>query len=91
MEHEGRQTDGCSGEISPLSSGGTLIRKPCISGTAIGTFQSAARPSATDWNERRTGDDSFPGSDRERLGVEAPASRVHKLRMDFGEADPLLH
>ena len=43
--------------------------------------------SATDWNEHRTGDYSFPGSAWERIGVEAPASRVHKLRMHFGEAE----
>ena len=47
--------------------------------------------SSTDWNERRTGDDSFPGSAWERLGVEAPASRVHKLRIHFGEAEPRSH
>jgi len=37
---------------------------------------------------------SFPGSAGsawERIGVEAPASRVHKLRMHFGEAEPRLH
>ena len=48
-------------------------------------------PSGTGWNERRTGEYSFPGSAWERLGVEAPASRVHKLRMHFGEAEPRLH
>ena len=37
------------------------------------------------------GDDSFPGSALERIDVEAPASRVHKLRMHFGEAEPRLH
>ena len=47
--------------------------------------------SATDWNERRTGNYSFPGSAWERIGVEARASRVHKLRMHFGEAEPRLH
>jgi hypothetical protein len=62
MEHEGRQTDGYSGEISPLSRGDTLSREPYLSGIAIGTLQSVARPSATDWNERRAGDYSFPGS-----------------------------
>ncbi|MCY2978720.1 MAG: hypothetical protein NTU79_08670 [Planctomycetota bacterium] len=45
MEHEGKQTEGCSSEISPLGSGGTLSRKPYLSGIAIGTLQSAARPS----------------------------------------------
>ena len=34
---------------------------------------------------------SFPGSAWERIGVEAPASRVYKLRMHFGEAEPRLH
>ncbi|MEI7462513.1 MAG: hypothetical protein WCK15_24200, partial [Pirellula sp.] len=33
---------------------------------------------------------SFPGSAWERIGVEAPASRVHKLWMHFGEAEPRL-
>ena len=37
------------------------------------------------------GDYSFPGSAWERIGVEAPASRVHKLRLYFGEAEPRLH
>jgi len=34
---------------------------------------------------------SFPGSAWERIAVEAPASRVHKLRMHFGEAEPRLY
>jgi hypothetical protein len=51
-------------------------------------LSSKPKPSATDWNYRRTGDYSFPGSAWERIGVEAPASRVHKLRMHFGEAEP---
>jgi len=46
--------------------------------------------SATDWNERRTGDYSFLGSAWDRIGVEAPASRVHKQWMNFGEAEPRL-
>ena len=46
---------------------------------------------ATDWNKLRTGDYSFPGSAWERIGVEAPASRAHKLTMHFGEAEPRLH
>ena len=54
---------------------------------------------ATDWNERRTRYDSFPGSTLysfpgsawERIGVEASASRVHELRMHFGKAEPCLH
>ncbi|MEI7459151.1 MAG: hypothetical protein WCK15_07070, partial [Pirellula sp.] len=33
----------------------------------------------------------FPGSAWERIAVEAPASRVHKLTMHFGEAEPRLH
>ena len=55
------------------------------------TENAVQHPSATDWNERRTGDYSFPGSAWERIGVEAPASRVHKLRLHFGEAEPRLH
>ena len=54
------------------------------------TENAVQHPSATDRNERRTGDYSFPGSSWERIGVEAPASRVHKLRMHFGEANALL-
>ena len=34
---------------------------------------------------------SFPGSAWERIGVEAPASLVHKRRMHFGDAEPRLH
>jgi len=34
---------------------------------------------------------SFPGSAWERIVLEAPASRVHKRRMHFGEAEPRLH
>ena len=36
-------------------------------------------------------DYSFPGSAWERIGVEAPASRVHKLGIHFGEAEARLH
>jgi hypothetical protein len=46
-------------------------------------------PSQRDFNRER--DYSFSGSAWERIGVEAPASRVHKLRMYFGEAEPRLH
>jgi len=57
------------------------------------------RRTRTDWNVRRTRYDSFPdstlysfpGSAWERIGVEASASRVHKLRMHFGKAEPRLH
>ena len=34
---------------------------------------------------------SFEGSAWERIVVEAPASRIHKLKMLFGEAEPRLH